>query len=104
MGDDEFAAVMMHEIGHFLGLGHTTTATIMKQGEDCASPAGATNVTASDAQDVADCFPGFCTSLHATPTPTPTGSGPCLDHYRFVAIYNSEGDITGYRSEWAGCY
>lgn len=104
LGDDEFAAVMMHEIGHFLGLNDTTSDTIMKQGESCASPAGATNVTSSDAQEVAGCFASFCAPLHARPTPTPSGSGPCLDHYRFVAVYNSEGDIMGYQSEWAGCY
>lgn len=104
LGDDEFAAVMMHEIGHFLGLAHSASG-IMKQGNNCATPAGATNVTAADGQEVADCFAGFCTQLHAGPKPTPTPtSGPCMDHYRFVAVYNSEGDILGYQAEWVGCY
>ncbi|MCA1564176.1 MAG: matrixin family metalloprotease [Acidobacteria bacterium] len=107
MGEDEYAAVMMHEVGHFLGLAHTSAATIMKPGESCATPAGATNVTAADAQESANCRSSFCASLIPPPPPDDGGGGyepPCEDHYRFNAIYNNEGDIVAYEMEYAGCF
>jgi hypothetical protein len=108
MGDDEYAAVIMHEIGHFLGLAHTTAATVMRPGTDCSTPAGATTVTAADAQAVANCFSSFC-NPPAPPPPPPEGGGgweqpPCADHYRFNPIYDREGDMVGFEMEYAGCF
>lgn len=108
MGEDEYAAVMMHEVGHFLGLAHTSAATIMTPGETCATPVGATNVTAADAQEVANCRSSFCASLIPPPPPDEGGGGgdepPCEDHYRFNPIYNNEGDVVAYEMEYAGCF
>lgn len=105
MGDDEYVAVMMHEIGHFLGLAHTTSATVMRPGQDCSTPAGALNVTEADAQQAAVCFSYFC---NTPPPPPPAGGGgeqpPCMDHYRFNPIYNDEGDMVDFEFEYAGCF
>lgn len=57
LGTTEARAVIMHEIGHFLGLDHTNTPpfTIMTQGT-CSTPAAVTSLTPSDAQKVAGCL------------------------------------------------
>jgi peptidase M66-like protein len=68
LGDAEFTAVFMHEIGHFLGLAHMPSGDIMTQGDDCSTPAAALSITQADADEVARCRSTFC----ATPTPTPT--------------------------------
>jgi matrixin len=50
-------AAVLHEIGHFLGLGHTTSpATIMNQVPDCATPLPVTSVSANDGNQVATCL------------------------------------------------
>lgn len=108
LGDDEYAAVIMHEIGHFLGLSHTTASTIMRPGQDCSTPAGALNVTDADAQQVANCFSYFC-NPPPPPPPPPSGGGgydqpPCMDHYRINPIYDREGDMVDFEFEYAGCF
>jgi hypothetical protein len=104
MGDDEYAAVLMHEMGHFLGLSHTTAPTVMRPGQDCSSAAGNTTVTESDAQTVVWCSSYFCNQPLPTPTPPEEGGeGACASHYRLNPIYNSEGDVIGVEMEYVGC-
>jgi len=58
LGATEARAVIMHEIGHFLGLGHTNfplASTIMTQGS-CSLPAAVTSLTLQDAQQVGECL------------------------------------------------
>ncbi len=58
LGATEAKAVMLHEIGHFLGLDHTNfplPATIMTQGS-CATPAAVTSVSAADASKAGECL------------------------------------------------
>lgn len=59
LGHNEARAVIMHEIGHFLGLDESNppnwSPTIMTQGT-CATPAAVPNLTISDAQKVAECL------------------------------------------------
>ncbi|HEX7720580.1 MAG TPA: matrixin family metalloprotease [Pyrinomonadaceae bacterium] len=57
LGPDEAKAVILHEIGHFLGLDHTTSpATIMNQGTSCSTPATVTTLTNNDGSKVAECL------------------------------------------------
>lgn len=67
LGAAQTRLVFKHELGHFLGLGHTTSpATIMNQGQNCLSFASATSITAADALQAALCMnasnlcPIFC--------------------------------------------
>ena len=58
LGFNEARAVIMHELGHFLGLGHTNfplAPTIMTQGT-CSTPAAVTVLTPADGQTVAGCL------------------------------------------------
>lgn len=101
MGGAEVAAVFMHEIGHMLGLAHTSTATVMRlvPGQNCSTPAGATNVTQSDAQDVAHCIATSC-ALPAAPRPGPgvVVTRTCTQEYTVEPIYSVEGDLLGYET------
>jgi hypothetical protein len=59
LGTTEARAVLLHEIGHFLGLNHTNfplATTIMTQGTSCAAPAPATTITSLDGSTVATCL------------------------------------------------
>lgn len=59
LGWTEAKAVILHEIGHFLGLDHTTfPATIMNQGT-CSTPAAVTSLTNADGLTVAGCLIDF---------------------------------------------
>jgi hypothetical protein len=101
MGQAEVVAIFMHEIGHMLGLAHTSTATVMRQvaGQNCSTPAGATSVTQSDAQDVAHCIATSCT-LQAPPRsgPSVAVTRSCTQEYTIEPIYNNEGDLVGYEN------
>lgn len=59
LGHNEARAVIMHEIGHFLGLDHTNpptwTPTIMTQGS-CSAPAPVSSLSTADAQKIAECL------------------------------------------------
>lgn len=58
LGHNEARAVIMHEIGHFLGLNHTNFplgTTIMTQGS-CATAAPVTSLTSLDGTKVAECL------------------------------------------------
>lgn len=105
MGEAEFTAVIMHEIGHFLGLDHTTSNDIMRQvpGQNCATPAGATNVTQSDAQQVAGCRLSFCRPIIVHHLPYGSGSS-CYENYELVDYdyCNAEGCYTESRWEYTG--
>ena len=72
MGEDEVAVVLKHEVGHFLGLAHTTSpATIMNQppaGSTCSNGTISTKfVFQSDAIQAGNCI----ATVNPTPTPTP---------------------------------
>lgn len=98
----QFKTVFKHELGHSLGLAHTTGSppTIMHQGSFCDSPLDNREVKASDAQKVADCLNNCPGPIIVVPTPTPSGSGgpPCEDYWIQNPIYNNEGFIIGF--EW----
>lgn len=56
LGTTQAKAAVLHEIGHFLGLGHTTSpATIMNQGS-CPTAVSVTSVSTNDADQVATCL------------------------------------------------
>jgi len=105
LGDAQARAVFKHELGHFLGLDHTTSpATIMNQGANCLSPITVTFVQPSDAQKVASCM--GATNVCPTPTPTPTPTPPivftCPNPVNF-ALYPSGGCPVGSVNNGAGC-
>jgi hypothetical protein len=59
LGTTQAKAVILHEIGHFLGLDHTNfplAVTIMTQGASCSALVEVTNLTSLDALTVADCL------------------------------------------------
>lgn len=93
LGDAEFAAVMMHEIGHFLGLAHTTDASVMRPGTDCSTPAGAQSVSAADAAEVARCRPSYCRRpIPPRPPSPPSGGGSsCYEGHELVEYCGAEG-------------
>ena len=73
MGEDEVRVVLKHEVGHYLGLGHTTSPeTIMNQppaGSTCTNGTISTKfVFQSDAIQAGNCI----ATVNPTPTPTPT--------------------------------
>jgi len=81
LGQAEVAVVFKHELGHFLGLDHTTNPpTIMNQppaGSTCANGViQVKNVALADAQQVAICICAVNPCPTPTPTPTPTPP-PC---------------------------
>ena len=57
LGQSETSAVFQHELGHYLGLGHTpsTEPTIMTQGTSCNSFAAASNAVTADATQAVTC-------------------------------------------------
>jgi hypothetical protein len=56
LGFNEAKAVILHEMGHFLGLHHTTSpATIMNTG-NCETAAAVTTLTNADGSKAADCL------------------------------------------------
>ena len=87
MGEAEVAVVLKHEVGHFLGLGHTTSpATIMNQppaGTTCSNGTISTKfVFQSDAIQAGNCIATVNPTPTPTPAPTPTpdnsgGNGFC---------------------------
>ena len=75
MGEAEVAVVLKHEVGHFLGLAHTTSPqTIMNQppaGTTCSNGTISTKfVFQSDAIQAGNCI----ATVNPTPTPTPTAT------------------------------
>ena len=57
LGTVQAKAAVLHEIGHFLGLGHTTSpATIMNQASSCSASVAVTALTTNDATQVASCI------------------------------------------------
>lgn len=56
MGETRLAAVFKHELGHFLGLDHTSNATIMSSGSTCLSSQTITFVQSTDASTVPRCI------------------------------------------------
>lgn len=72
LGEIQTRAAFKHELGHFLGLGHTSNATIMKQVADCLDPSVMPFATLSDAQTAGQCMQVGATCPTPTPTPTPT--------------------------------
>lgn len=79
LGEDQAKAAFKHELGHFLGLGHTTTpATIMTQPVSCAAPASKIFVFQTDAVKAGLCMQAGtpCATPTPSPTPTPTPTSP----------------------------
>jgi hypothetical protein len=74
-GANQTTAALKHEIGHFLGLGHTfNPRTIMNQpGSSCLDYQYVTYVSSFDANMAHTCL-GLGTSPCAAPSPTPTPS------------------------------
>ena len=107
LGMSQVAVVFMHELGHVLGLAHTTDPpTIMNQGANCQSVLANDSVTQADAQKVADCIASSC-SRPATPSPSPVlDDGPyCYYRETTEPTYNSEGDVTGVQTVYTyTCY
>jgi len=72
LGESEVQVVFKHEIGHFLGLAHTTSpATIMNQpiiGDCTNGTISDKSVDSNDAAQVLTCI----SVVNPTPTPTPT--------------------------------
>ena len=89
MGEAEVAVVLKHEVGHFLGLAHTTSpATIMNQppvGTTCSNGTISTkSVFQSDAIQAGNCIATVNPTPTPTPAPTPTpnntgGNGFCTN-------------------------
>src|SRR5215217_2897930 len=89
MGEAEVAVVLKHEVGHFLGLAHTTSpATIMNQppvGTTCSNGTISTKfVFQSDAIQAGNCIATVNPTPTPTPAPTPTpdntgGNGFCTN-------------------------
>jgi antirestriction protein ArdC len=105
LGNAEFVAVMMHEIGHYLGLAHVTDADIMRPGQDCSTPAGALSVTQADAQEVVNCRATFCARapvIHHSPYGG--DGGGCQDQYEMVDYdyCDAEGCHTVHEWEYVG--
>lgn len=91
LGEDQTRAAFKHELGHFLGLGHTTSpATIMNQVPDCSTAAVIISVQMADAQKAASCMGAGIVCPTPTPPPTPP---PCpvdadCHHYDFAIGHN----------------
>ena len=89
MGEAEVAVVLKHEVGHFLGLAHTTSPpTIMNQpppGSTCSNGTISTKfVFQSDAIQAGNCIATVNPTPTPTPAPTPTpdntgGNGFCTN-------------------------
>jgi hypothetical protein len=75
LGVSQTAGVFKHELGHFLGLGHTSNTTIMSPGSSCLSFI-TSSVTLADAQKAGSCMNAGVPCPTPTPTPTPT-PGTC---------------------------
>jgi hypothetical protein len=75
LGPDQARASFKHELGHFLGLGHTTTSTIMKQIDDCLDPRSETNIYTADATKAGQCMLAGTPCSTPSPSPTPVASG-----------------------------
>ena len=59
LGQTQARAAVIHEIGHFLGLGHTNpplSPTIMTQATSCSAPVAVTSPSNADAQTAAGCM------------------------------------------------
>lgn len=76
LGQSQVVYVFEHEIGHFLGLDHTSNPpTIMNQINACASGAApVTSVAQADASQVANCIAVVNPTPTPTPSPTPTAT------------------------------
>jgi matrixin len=84
LNEFEVAVVFKHEIGHYLGLAHTTDPpTIMNQppaGTGCTDGVTSTKfVFQSDASQAANCIATVNPVPTPTPTPTPTPAPQCWD-------------------------
>lgn len=59
LGQTQARAAVIHEMGHFLGLGHTNpplSPTIMTQATSCSAPVAVTSPSTADAQTAAGCM------------------------------------------------
>lgn len=89
LGEDEVRIVFEHEIGHYLGLGHTTNPpTIMNQPDsgtctDAVIPV--TTISAADASQALTCITTVNSTASPTPTPSPTPQ-PCPGHCRTSVV------------------
>jgi hypothetical protein len=105
LGPTQTAAVFKHEVGHFLGLGHTgnSPGTIMTQVLTCLTSAVRTSVQLADAAKAGPCM-NAGTPCVPTPTPTPAPpTGPtCPNPVNFV-LYPSGGCPVGSVNNGAGC-
>ena len=81
LGETQVRAVFKHELGHFLGLGHTTSpAKVMNQGSSCLDSLTITFVQSTDAQTAGSCMgaAGPCPTPTQTPPPTSSCPGNCF--------------------------
>ena len=105
LGQTQTAAVFKHEVGHFLGLGHTgnSPTTIMTQISTCLFAYVRTSVQLADAAKAGACM-GAGTPCVPTPTPTPAPpTGPtCPNPVNFI-LYPTGGCPVGSVNNGAGC-
>lgn len=107
LGMSQVAVVFAHELGHVLGLAHTTDPpTIMNQAANCQSVIANSSVTQADAQKVADCIANSCTRpSRASVTPVLDNGPYCYYRESPEATYNNEGDVTGVQTVYTyTCY
>lgn len=95
LGGTQTKAAFLHELGHFLGLGHTNfplSTTIMTQPSSCSASMAVTSLTSLDAQTAGSCM----NAGSPCPPPTPT---PCIPHYSSCA--NPQGAVCCDSPNWA---
>ncbi|HXI26297.1 MAG TPA: matrixin family metalloprotease [Pyrinomonadaceae bacterium] len=120
LGHDEAKAAVMHELGHALGLTHTTSpATIMNQATACSAPAPVSTLSNADGLKVAECLnlaphcqwpfffpivPELCLQQGGhwdysiggcSPEPEPTPTPECTNHSDCPTGFCTNGQCTG---------